>query len=114
MLRLRFIFKMQVRLGWEGYHNKIANQMKVAKFLRDYLRAAKNAEGVNYFEILDGGDTCCLPVVAGRLNPNLNMKYDDIDLQHALSESHWYVSGYALGFEDPSDPTGQELSLCKE
>jgi len=42
------------------------------------------------------------------------MKYDDIDLQHALSESHWYVSGYALGFEDPSDPTGQELSLCKE
>lgn len=88
--------------------------MKVASYLRDFLRNAKNVDGINYFQLLDGGDTCCLPVVSARLNPALKARYDDIDLQHALSESHWYVSGYALGFEDPSDPTGQEQSLCKE
>ena len=29
--------------------------------------------------------TCCLPVVAARLNPDIELPYDDIDLQHALS-----------------------------
>ena len=53
--------------------------------------------------MLDGGDTRCLPVVAARLNPELGLHYTDIDMQHALSESHWYVSGYSLGFEDPSN-----------
>jgi len=105
----------QLRLGKAGYASKVANQMKVAAYLRDFLRNAKNDNGQNYFEILDAGDTgCCLPVVAARLNPALGNKYDDIDLQHALSESHWYVSGYALGFEDPTDSSGKEMSLCKE
>ena len=62
--------------------------------------------------MLDGGDTCCLPVVAARLNPELGLHYDDIDLQHALSESHWYVSGYSLGFENPSN--GRFENLCTD
>lgn len=46
--------------------------------------------------------THCLPVVSARLNPELGLHYDDKDFQHALSESHWYVSGYSLGFENPA------------
>jgi hypothetical protein len=87
--------------------------MRVAAFLRDYLRNARDSRGKARFQILDGGNTCCLPVVAARLNPELDLPYDDIDLQHALSESHWYVSGYALGFEDPCG-SDEVLSLCKD
>lgn len=89
-----------LRLGREGYESKVANQMQTAKFLRDFLRDLKHPDGLPRFEILDGGDECCLPVVAARLNPETKVKYDDIDLQHALSASHWYVSGYSLGFEN--------------
>jgi hypothetical protein len=77
--------------------------MKVASFIREYLLNAKDENGHNRFQILDGGDTCCLPVVAARLDPSSHRPYDDVDLQHLLSESHWYVSGYGLGFEDPFD-----------
>jgi hypothetical protein len=42
----------------------------------------------------------------------LDLPYNDIDVQHALSESHRYVSGYALGFEDPCG-TDELMSLCK-
>jgi glutamate/tyrosine decarboxylase-like PLP-dependent enzyme len=97
----------------EGYRSKVWNQMKVASYLRESLRNMKNADGINYFQILDGGDRSCLPVVAARLNPELDVPYDDIDLQHALSESLWYVSGYALGFEDPCGGD-EELSLCSD
>lgn len=62
----------------------------------------KHASGKPRFEILDGGEHehGCLPVVGARLNKELGLTYDDIDLQHALSESHWYVSGYGLTFEN--------------
>jgi hypothetical protein len=84
--------------------------MRVAAFLRGYLpREAKDIDGNPYFQILDGRETCHLPVVAARLNPDLKLPFDDIDLQHALSESHWYVSGYDLGFENPDG--GEELAL---
>ena len=59
--------------------------------------------------MLDGGDTNCLPVVAARINPELNLHYDDIDMQHALSESHWYVSGYSLGFNNPLNENFEAL-----
>ena len=35
------------------------------------------------------------------LNPECGSSYDDIDLQHALSMRHWYVSGYKMGFDHP-------------
>merc|ERR1711933_323478 len=57
--------------------------------------------GLPYFLSLDCGDTHCLPVFAARLNPEVTLKqFNDIDLQHTLYESHWYVSGYTMGFED--------------
>jgi len=61
----------------------------------------KRPDGKPRFELLDNGDTKCLPVVAARLN-NADgcLKYNDIDFQHALAEYHWYVSGYGLTFEN--------------
>ena len=58
-------------------------------------------EGKARFTILDDGDKNCLPVVTAMLNPECNFEYDDIDLQHAISEYNWYVSGYKMNFEDP-------------
>ena len=58
-------------------------------------------EGKARFTILDDGDKNCLPVVTAMLNPECNFEYDDIDLQHAISEHNWYVSGYKMNFEDP-------------
>ena len=76
--------------------------MSVAAYLRNFLSKLTHPNGQKRFQILDGGDSCCLPVVSARLNPDLGLHYDDKDFQHALSESHWYVSGYSLGFENPA------------
>lgn len=81
-------FYKLLRLGKDGYRSKVANQMKVAKYLRDFLRDLKHPDGKPRFEILDGGDECCLPVVAARLNPETKVQYDDIDLQHALASRY--------------------------
>ena len=105
-------FYKLLRLGKEGYKNKVENQMGVTSYLRHFLENLKHPSGKDRFQLLDGGDTCCLPVVSARLNPELGLHYDDIDLQHALSESHWYVSGYSLGFENPSN--GRFENLCTD
>jgi glutamate decarboxylase len=103
-------FYKLLRLGTEGYQQKTENQMKVAKYLRDYIKSqVHEPSGKPRFQMLDGGDTCCLPVVAARLNPELGLHYNDIDIQHAMSESHWYVSGYSLGFENPSNGKFESL-----
>lgn len=74
-----------MRLGKSGYTSKVSNQMNCAAYIRNFLRDLKHPSGKPRFQILDGGDTCCLPVVAARLNPDIELPYDDIDLQHALS-----------------------------
>lgn len=74
-----------LRLGKSGYRSKVANQMIVAAYLRNFLKDLKHENGLPCFEILDGGGEYCLPVVAARLNPKVQLPYDDIDLQHALS-----------------------------
>jgi hypothetical protein len=89
--------------------NKVENQMGVASYLRHFIANLKHPSGKPRFQMLDGGDSCCLPVVAARLNPELGLHYDDIDFQHALSESHWYVSGYSLGFENPMNERFENL-----
>merc|ERR1712190_455808 len=61
----------------------------------------QNKAGQSYFELMDAGDTKCLPVFAARLNPELGLRYNDIDLQHKLAEDHWYVSGYHLSMTHP-------------
>jgi len=51
----------------------------------------------------------CLPVVAACLNPELELPFDCIDLQHVLAESHWYVSGYKMSFHHPESGELQPL-----
>ena len=89
-----------LRLGRRGYQALCDNMMSNAKYLRDGLKTIKK-DGVNYFVFLDNGDTECLPVVTAYFNPDLNLPFDCIDLQHALSTSHWYVSGYKMSYNHP-------------
>jgi len=42
------------------------------------------------------------------LNPELELSFDCIDVQHVLAERHWYVSGYTMSFHEPH---GDELHL---
>mmetsp|Transcript_6299 Transcript_6299/g.13616 ORF Transcript_6299/g.13616 Transcript_6299/m.13616 type:complete len:478 (-) Transcript_6299:553-1986(-) len=87
-------FYKLLRLGKEGYKQKVENQMSVAAYIRHFIsNLMHEPSGKKRFQLLDGGDTCCLPVVSARLNPEIGLHYNDIDMQHALSESHWYVSG---------------------
>ena len=74
--------------------------MRNASFLRDGLRAMEH-EGKPRFVLLDDGDQHCLPVVTAMLNPEAGLTFDDIDLQHVLSQHHWYVSGYKMSYEHP-------------
>ena len=39
--------------------------------------------------------------VTARVNPALNAPYDDIDLQHAIAQEHWYVCGYKMSMKHP-------------
>jgi len=75
-----------LRYGINGYRQVCANMM---------------SNGLPRFVILDDGAHGCLPVVTAMLNPECNFTYDDVDLQHVLSQHHWYVSGYKMGINDP-------------
>ena len=35
------------------------------------------------------------------MNPALNAPYDDVDLQHAIAQEHWYVCGYKMNMKHP-------------
>ena len=76
-------FYKLLRLGKAGYASKVANQMSAASYIRNYIKELEY-QGKPRFVMLDGGDDCCLPVVAARLNPELGLKYDDTDFQDAL------------------------------
>jgi hypothetical protein len=64
--------------------------MNHARMIRDTLSIFEYKSKPR-FVILDNGDYNCLPVVTAMLNPECALDYDDIDLQHALSQHHWYV-----------------------
>ena len=85
--------------------------MEIADYIREELKKIEK-RGRKVFEILDDGNSKCLPVVAARLDPSLKLPYDDIDLQYVLSIGHWYVSGYKLQFENPL--TREELPLFSD
>ena len=93
-------FYKLLRFGLAGYRQVEENMMRNASFLRDGLRAMEH-EGKPRFVLLDDGDQHCLPVVTAMLNPEAGFTYDDIDLQHVLSQHHWYVSGYKMSYEHP-------------
>jgi glutamate decarboxylase len=93
-------FYKLLRFGMAGYHQCEENMMRNATFLRDGLRAMEH-NGKARFVLLDDGDEHCLPVVTAMLNPDAGFTYDDIDLQHVLSQHHWYVSGYKMNYLHP-------------
>jgi len=97
------------RLGHRGYQALCDNRMANAKYLRDALKTFKHTDGRPKFVMLDAGDTKCLSVVTAQLNPELNLPYDDIDLQHQMLQHHWYVSGYKMCFHDPTDEKTKPL-----
>ena len=70
-----------LRLGRQGYKQKVENQMAVAKYLRDFLKAqVHKPSGKPRFQLLDGGDTACLPVVAARINPEVSILWSTINV----------------------------------
>jgi len=93
-------FYKLLRFGMSGYQKCCDNMMRNAQFIREGL-ASITYEGKPRFVLLDDGDETCLPVVTAMLNPECGFTYDDIDLQHVLSQHHWYVSGYRMGLDDP-------------
>ena len=95
--------------GRAGYRQCCENMLRNAKFLRDGLKAMTCKNGKPRFVLLDGGDDRCLPVVAARLNPESGFNYDDVDLQNAVSQHHWYVGSYRMEFSHPV--TGEKLAL---
>lgn len=92
-------FKL-LHYGMSGYRQCCDSMMANARFLRDGLRAMEH-EGKPRFLLLDHGNEGCLPVVTAMLNPACELGYDDIDLQHVLSQHHWYVGSYRMQFEHP-------------
>lgn len=100
-----------LRYGLSGYQQVCDNMMGNAKYIRDGLRAM-TWRGRPRFVFLDHGDDGCLPVVAATLNPDCGFTYDDIDLQHALSQHHWYVGGYRMSLHHPL--TEEAIALCRD
>ena len=97
-----------LHFGMEGYRQGCENMMGNAEYLRQGLESMTH-EGRPRFVILDNGSTHCLPVVTAMLNPECDLGYDDVDLQHVLSQHHWYVGAYRMQFEHPL--TGDTLPL---
>lgn len=70
-----------LRLGKEDYMQNVENQMASAAFIRHFLKdQIHKPTGKPRFQMLDGGDTGCLPVVSARINPDLNLHYNDIGM----------------------------------
>ena len=67
-----------LRLGTTGYRRVCDNMMAVAARIRKGLKELKRADGTPYVQLLDAGDTKCLPVVTARVNPALNAPYGSV------------------------------------
>lgn len=97
-------FYKLLRLGMQGYRDQVSNQMAVADYIRKGL-VTMTKDGKKVFELLDAvgksQQKICLPVVTAMLNPNLELGFDDIDLQHVIAQGHWYVSGYHMSMHHP-------------
>jgi len=102
-----------LRMGMIGYRRKVRNQLETTMRFRNKMRSLKWKGGEPLFEICDPDDEDGLPVFAARLNPELGLTFDDVALQHAVSEFHWYVSAYHLSFED-FGKGGVVGPLCKD
>lgn len=97
-----------IHYGRAGYERVTKNMMGNAKFIRDGLRSM-TYKGMPRFLLLDDGDEHCLPVVTAMLNPACGLDYNAPDLQHAVSQHHWYVGSYPMQYDHPV--TGERLPL---
>merc|ERR1719230_1556022 len=97
-------FYKLLRLGHAGYRAQVDNQMATAAYLRKGLAKMKH-KGQPLFIIIDAvgqaEQKICLPVVSARFNLDLNLIFDEIDLQDVVAWSHWYLSGYRLSAKHP-------------
>ena len=97
-----------VHFGREGYRRVTENMMANARHVRDGLKAMTH-QGKPRFLLLDDGDEHCLPVVTAMLNPDCGLAFGAVDLQHAVSQHHWYVGAYPMEYDHPV--TGEGLPL---
>lgn len=104
-----------LRMGMQGYKQKVQNQLDVTSHFREKMRALKWTSGEPMFEISDADDEPGLPVVSCRVNPKLGLAphIDDFSIQNAVGEFHWYIGAYRLSFEDFTKG-GEAAPLCKD
>merc|ERR1712176_1219557 len=97
-------FYKLLRLGRSGFRAQVDNQMATAAYIRDGL-SNMCYEGQPLFVIIDAvgqsEQKICLPVVAAMFNPDLNLSYDEINLQDVIAQLHWYVGGYKMSAHHP-------------
>ena len=78
-----------IRLGKKGYRSIMCNLTRTA----DYLSAAVKEMG---FIVMSKGKGDGLPLVAFRLNPKHNHKFDEFAIAHQLRERGWVVPAYTM------------------
>ncbi|KFX94376.1 hypothetical protein O988_06341 [Pseudogymnoascus sp. VKM F-3808] len=78
-----------IRLGKNGYRAIMLNLTRVA----DLLAAALKEMG---FLIMSDGEGRGLPLVAFRLDPKLEKRYDEFAIAHQLRERGWIVPAYTM------------------
>ena len=66
-----------LRLGTTGYRRVCDNMMAVAARIRKGLKELKRSDGTPYVQLLDAGDTKCLPVVAPCVHVAVSARWRD-------------------------------------
>jgi len=102
-----------LRLGMQGYRQKVENQLHVTSVFRERMRKIKWITGEPFFQISDADEEPGLPVCALRVNPALDVEFDNFSIQHAVGEFHWYIGAYHLSFEDFGNG-GAIAPFCKD
>jgi hypothetical protein len=87
--------------------------MEVAQYIREHLLQFKK-NGKSLFMIMDAMGQispdghpwqrrreACLPMVTAMFNRELGLEYDEVDLQHAVAQGHWFVGSYTMSMQHP-------------
>lgn len=88
-----------LRLGVRGYQRKVENQLETTMRFRNKMRAMKWTKGEPLFEICDPDQEPGLPVFAARINPELEMDFNDVKLQHVSSAEGIYLLVVSFGHQ---------------
>ncbi|KFY36560.1 hypothetical protein V494_05020 [Pseudogymnoascus sp. VKM F-4513 (FW-928)] len=89
-----------IRLGKNGYRAIMLNLTRTA----DMLAAAVKEMG---FLIMSDGEGHGLPLVAFRLDPKLEKRYDEFAIAHQLRERGWIVPAYTMA------PHTEEMKMLR-